>query len=103
MATTMQGMMKPPENSFWQRLRYLFRPKAHKQFLRQLAKHKAYREFEERMREAGYRPVLSSRPPWFEPIEAMRFEWQESSFIQIKDQRPEFNLAGLWWRDPHEL
>lgn len=81
--------------SFW---RWWFRPQ------RQMVEANRARAFFERLREDKYRPVLADRiedfAPFDRPIEAIRFEWPTSHILVLRDQAPEFNVAGLYWREP---
>jgi hypothetical protein len=79
--------------------RRLFRRRARKQLARELAETKRVLAFIEQMREGGYQTVIDSPPSLFRPIEAVRIEWGTSRIIVLNEQRPEFNIAGLYWRE----
>jgi hypothetical protein len=58
----------------------------------------AFGEFMERVSDGGYVAWIDRPPVGQDFVQAIRFEWPDPQFIEIKYVRPEFNVAGLYWR-----
>lgn len=92
--------MKPQTR--WEWLARLWRPRARQQHERDRAETRRYLAFQEQLRTEGYMPIAGFGgvlAPHDRPIEAIRFDWPASRLIRLADQAPEFNIAGLYWRD----